>query len=118
MNPLTFGSCHQVTQRGLVGWMTGGTEDQEEWNKSGTAWTAWRQNVSRALIAPRGQTSLREEMLSRLFPCFHPKVTGWRSVVKSRVAVDLQTVLSMISLRFAETMADGNASILAGSLDM
>lgn len=32
MNPLTFGSCHQVTQRGLVGWMTGGTEDQEEWN--------------------------------------------------------------------------------------
>lgn len=55
VTPLTFRSCQQVGRRELGVQMTGGRAERLHWNENGTAWTAWRQNVSRGSRVQRIQ---------------------------------------------------------------
>lgn len=55
VTPLTFRGCQHVGSRKLRGQMTGGRAERLRWNENGSAWTAWRQNVSRGRMVQRAQ---------------------------------------------------------------
>lgn len=55
VTPLTFRGCQQVDRGELRVQMTGGRAERLHWNENGTAWTTWRQNVSRGSIVQRAQ---------------------------------------------------------------